>query len=249
MMEEQKSQPALPHNAASRALRVVAAIQSVADNMVQRAGGVIVSRIIWSSVYRKLFGEVSPLDIGWHLRAVIQAFDEVGKFIARGEIKGLTDKNNQIRTLAQLIESSVHNLSGSSAEIRLNFDMLDLVLEICAYNMPEEPSLGDDAAQIRRELEECGEEIRNSNLDADIKEFCLRHIAEMIRALDGYEVVGGQFVRKTVVGFADEADQMPPKKREQIPKTFKNAAGKFIAVAEKINVLGQLAKNIAGLLG
>ena len=248
MMEEQKSQPALPHNAASRALRVAAAIQSVAS-MVYHGEDKVTVKIDWSSVYRQLFGEMSPLDIGWHLRAVIQAFDEVGKFIASGEVKGLTDKNNQIRALAQSIEESAHNLSGSSTEIFLSFGMLDLVLEICAHNMPEEPSLGDDAAQIRRELEECGEEIRNSNLDADIKEFCLRHIAEMIRALDGYEVGGGQFVRKTVVGFADEADQMPPKKREQIPKTFKNAAGKFIAVAEKINVLGQLAKNIAGLLG
>ena len=241
MTEEQKTD--LPQNAASRALRVVATIKVISpiDSNDRR-----MVNIVWNNVYKELFGEVSPLDIVGRLRPLIQTFADVEKFIASKEIKGLVDKKNQIRVLAEEIESSALNLSGSGIQMPLNFDLLELVLEVCAQHMPEEPALGDDAQKILQELEQCREEIQNSDLDADIKEFCLRHLAEMIRALSEYGIVGGESIQQAVMSLARDVEKIPSNKKGKFPQKFKDAVRIFVGATKDINAISQFSEKVVG---
>ena len=242
MTEEQEFR--LPQNAASRALRVMTAIERIAVASIENNRRV--SHISWPKVYRELFGEVSPLDIGGRLRLLIQTFQEVEKFIASGEIKGLVDGNEQILSLRQEVEMSASNLSGYGTQMHLNFDLLALILEICAHHMPEEPALGDDAQKILQELEQCREEIQNSDLDADIKEFCLRHLAEMIRALSEYGIVGGESIQQAVMSLARDVEKMPPNKKGKFPQKFKDAVRIFVGATKDINAISQFSEKVVG---
>ena len=244
MIEGQKTD--LPQNAASRALRVVTAIKAVSSISLAKDDRMV--KIVWNDVYNELFGEVSPLDMVGRLRPLIRTFEDVEKFIASGEIKGLVDKKNQIRVLTQDIERSASNLRGSGIQMPLNFDLLELVLEICAHYMLEELVLGDDAQKILKELEQCREEIQNSNLDADIKEFCLRQLAEMMRALREYGIVGGESIRQTVESFAREISRIPSDKKGDVPQKFKDMARQFLNVIQGVNAITQFNKDIAGYI-
>ena len=243
MTEGQKTD--LPQNAASRALRVVATIKVISPININDRRMV---NIVWNNVYKELFGEVSPLDIIGRLRPLIRTFADVEKFIASKEIKGLVDKKNQIRVLAEEIESSALNLSGSGIQMPLNFDLLELVLEICAQHMPEEPALGDDAQKILQELEQCREEIENSDLDADIKTFCLHHLAEMIRILREYGIVGGESIKPATVSFISDVTEIPPSKNKDVPQKFKDVVRKFFNIVKDLNALGQLREHIFGYI-
>ena len=244
MTEGQKTD--LPQNAASRALRVVAVIKAVSHVSLTRNARMI--ETVWSNVYKELFGEVSPLDMGGRLRMLIRTFEDVEKFIASGKIKGLVDKKNLIHVLTDQINGSASNLSGFSTSMPLNFDMLELVLEICAQHMPEEPALGDDAQKILQELEQCREEIENSDLDADIKTFCLHHLAEMIRILREYGIVGGESIKPATVSFISDVTEIPPSKNKDVPQKFKDVARKFFNIVKDLNALGQLREHIFGYI-
>ena len=246
MTEEQKSN--LPQNAAVRALRVVSAIKSVSPTMFIKNQQVAVANISWFKVYQELFMNVSPLAMSGRLHSLIRTFQEVEKFITSGEIKGLVHKHKHFRALMGEIEASASNLSGYSSQIPFNFEVAELILEICASNMPEEPALGNDAQKILQELERCREEIQNSNLDADIKEFCLRHLAEMICALREYGIMGRESIQQVVMSLANEVDKMPAKKKEGFPQKFKDATRLFVGATKDLNALGQFGEKIAGYL-
>ena len=199
MSEEQENKPVPPRNAGKRVIRIVEVMQSEGlwgDPQRAHQGQVSLS---WKGIYQKILGEEEPRAILNKLPMLLRQFERVQEFIDEVRVEGLKDEDQFIRQMLGQMEHSPDHLSGNAWGVFHHIDQkrLSLILNICAAHMGVDCP-GEEIEQILAHLQAAREELANADMDEEVKDYWIRQVDEMMRALESGKLLGVGPIREQI---------------------------------------------------
>ena len=228
MSEEQENKPVPPRNAGERVIRIVEVMQSEGlwDTPSTHSPS-----IPWKGLYQKILGEEEPHAILNKLPMLLRQFERVQEFIDGGHIQGLVDKDEFVQAMLREMKRSPDHLSGQALGVFCGIDQarLSLILGLCAANMPEDCP-GEEIEQILAHLQAAREELANADMDEEVKDYWIRQVDEMMRALESGKLLGVGPIREQIQRLKAAVFDAP---RSRVPPSLWDAFGRTVDFANK----------------